>query len=113
MPVNDHFRAFARRLVALDGTVSGEDGWSQNVRVIDLGMGGARLSLTQAIPVGTALDLSITAPHLWDALVIHTEVVWVAIQDGARATRVGVRFNHSSGATLRALTELLDSTVYR
>jgi len=113
MVANDHFRAFARRLVALDGTVSGESGWSQSVRVIDLGLGGARLSAPQAMPLGTTLELSITAPHLWDALVIHSEVVWVAIQEGTRVARLGVRFNHRSGATLRALTELLDSAVYR
>ena len=112
MPPRAHFRAFARRLVALDGAVSADDGWSQNVRVIDLGLGGARLSVAQAIPRGTALDLAITAPQLWDALVIHAEVVWVAIQDGTHA-RVGVKFKHGSGAILRALTELLDTTAYR
>ena len=113
MSGTDHFRAFARRLVALDGVVSDEAGRSQNARVIDLGLGGARLSLAQAIPLGVAVDLAITAPHLWDALVIHAEVAWVAIQDGSRAARVGLRFKHSSGATLRALTELLDANVYR
>jgi c-di-GMP-binding flagellar brake protein YcgR len=93
--------------------VSQDAGGSQPVRVIDLGLGGARLSLSQAIPLGTALRLSITAPHLWDALVIHAEVVWVAIQEGSRAARVGVRFMHASGASLRALTELLDAASYR
>ena len=112
MPPRAHFRAFARRLVALDGAVSADEGWSQDVRVIDLGLGGARLSLVQAIPRGTALELAITAPQLWDALVIHAEVVWVAIQDDAHA-RIGVKFKHSSGAILRALTELLDTTAYR
>jgi hypothetical protein len=99
-------------LVSLDGTISADDGWSQEVRVIDLGLGGARLSVVQPIPRGTPLDLAITAPHLWDALVVHAEVAWVAIQDGSHA-RVGVHFKHRSGATLRALTELLDSAVYR
>lgn len=113
MPPRDHFRAFARSLVALDGSVSGEEGWSQNVRVIDLGLGGARLSVVRAIPLGTTLELSITAPHLWDPLVIHAEVAWVAIQEGSKTSRVGVKFHHRSGANLRALTELLSTTVYR
>jgi len=112
MPPRAHFRAYTRRLVALDGAVAAENGWSQEVRVVDLGLGGARLSVSHAIPRGTSLELSITAPQLWDALVIHAEVVWVAIQDEAHA-RVGVKFKHGSGAILRALTDLLDDTAYR
>ena len=113
MPARDHFRAFARRLVALEGSVSAADAWSQPARVIDLGLGGARLSVAQAIPLGTSVDIAITAPHLWDPLVIHAEVAWVAIQEGTKSARVGVRFHHASGATLRALTELLATAVYR
>src|SRR5688500_13934567 len=82
MPPRDHFRAFARRLVALEGSVSAGEAWSQSARVIDLGLGGARLSVAQAIPLGTSVDIAITAPHLWDPLVIHAEVAWVAIQEG-------------------------------
>src|SRR5688572_1640559 len=113
MPPRDHFRAFARRLVALDGSVSAREAWAQPARVIDLGLGGARLSVAQAIPLGTPVDIAITAPHLWDPLVIHAEVAWVAIQEGTKSARVGVRFHHRSGATLRALTDLLATTVYR
>ena len=117
MPPRDHFRAFARRLVALEGSVSAGDAgstyWVQPARVIDLGLGGARLSVAQAIPLGTPVDVAITAPHLWDPLVIRAEVAWVAIQEGTKSARVGVRFQHRAGATLRALTDLLAASVYR
>lgn len=113
MPPRDHFRAFARRLVALEGSVSAGDGWVQPARIIDLGLGGARLSVAQAIPLSTPVDVAITAPHLWDPLVIHAEVAWVAIQEGTKSARVGVRFQHRAGATLRALTDLLAASVYR
>lgn len=110
----EHFRAHARRLVALDGVLFGEDEpWEKPARVIDLGLGGARLKLTEGVTLGTAVKLAVLAPHLWDPLEVSGEVVWVALHEGKSDTRVGVRFNHRSGASLRALAELLEANVYR
>ena len=101
-------------MVALDGVLFGEDEpWEKPARVIDLGLGGARLKLTEGVTLGTAVKLAVLAPHLWDPLEISGEVVWVAIQQGKGDTRIGMRFNHGSGATLRALVELLETNVYR
>jgi hypothetical protein len=110
----DHFRAHARRLVALDGVLFGEDEpWERPARVIDLGLGGARLKVVEGVTLGTSVRLAVLAPHLWDPLELCGEVVWVAMQQGKGDTRVGMRFNHRSGATLRALVELLEANVYR
>ena len=68
------------------------------------------MELTEAIPNGTALSLSVEAPHLWDPLFLEGQVVWLRVQDGA--ARVGMRFRHSSGRTLRTLTELLEAEQY-
>lgn len=107
----DHFRAFARRPVGLSAIVSRGDGsWKRPARVIDLGLGGACMEMLEAVPNGTTVSLSVEAPHLWDPLLLEGEVVWLHALEGA--ARVGVRFDHSSGRTLRTLTELLEAEAY-
>ena len=114
MPPFEHFRAHARRLVALDGVLFAEDEpWEKPARVIDMGLGGARLQLSEGVALGTAVKLAVLAPHLWDPLEVSGEVVWVAIHEGNGDARVGMRFNHRSGTTLRALVDLLETNVYR
>jgi hypothetical protein len=107
----DHFRAFARRPVGLPAIVSRGDGsWRRPARLIDLGLGGACTEMLEAVPNGTAISLSVEAPHLWDPLFLEGEVVWLRPFDGN--ARIGVRFDHRSGRTLRALTELLEAEAY-
>ena len=55
-------------------------------------------------------EIAVEAPHLWDPLFLEGEVVWLQPLDGA--ARVGVRFYHRSGRTLRTLTELLEAEAY-
>jgi len=108
-PRLNHFRAFARRPVGLSAVVSRGDGtWERPARLIDLGLGGACMEMLEAVPNGTAISLAVEAPHLWDPLFLEGEVVWLQALDGD-AARLGVRFNHRSGRTLRALTELLEA----
>ena len=107
----DHFRAFARRPVGLSAIVSHGDGtWKRPARLLDLGLGGACVEMLEAVPSGTALSLSVEAPHLWDPLFLEGEVVWLRTLEGA--ARLGVRFHHRSGRTLRTLTELLEAEAY-
>ena len=106
-----HFRAFARRPVGLPALVSRGDGsWKRPARLLDLGLGGACIEMLETIPNGTAISLSVEAPHLWDPLFLEGEVVWLLPLDGA--ARIGVRFYHRSGRTLRTLTELLEAEQY-
>lgn len=107
----EHFRAFARRPVGLSAIVSRGDGsWKRPARLIDLGLGGACVEMLEAVPNGTAISLAVEAPHLWDPLFLEGEVVWLT-SSGA-ASRLGVRFYHRSGRTLRTLTELLEAEAY-
>jgi len=107
----DHFRAFARRPVALSALMThGEGTWKRPARVVDLGLGGACMEMLEAIPNGTPVSLSVEAPHLWDPLLLEGQVVWLRVLDGA--ARLGVRFSHRSGRTLRTLTELLEAEAY-
>ncbi len=107
----DHFRAFARRPVGLSAIVSRGDGsWKRPARLLDLGLGGACVEMLEAVPHGTALSLSVEAPHLWDPLFLEGKVVWLHSLEGA--ARLGVCFYHRSGRTLRTLTELLEAEQY-
>lgn len=106
-----HFRALARRPVSLSAAVvAGGGSWRREARVIDLGLGGACVALTDAIPVGAPLSLVIDAPHLWDPLEIDGTVAWTR-PSGAGAY-VGVRFEPRSGSVLRRLTELLEAAAF-
>ncbi len=108
---HDHFRAFARRPVGLPAIVSRGDGsWKRPARLLDLSLGGACMEMMEAVPNGTALSLAVEAPHLWDPLFLEGQVVWLHSLEGA--ARLGVRFYHRSGRTLRTLTELLEAEQY-
>jgi hypothetical protein len=108
-----HFRAIARRPVNLIATVvAGGGSWQRPARLVDLGLGGACVVLSEAIPVGSPLALVIDAPHLWDPLEIDGSVAWVGEQPGAQATYLGVKFQSSAGPLLRTLTELLEAAAF-
>ncbi len=107
----DHFRAFARRPVALSALVSRGDGsWKRPAHLLDLSLGGVCVEMLEPLPSGTAISLSVEAPHLWDPLFLEGEVVWIHPVDGG--ARFGVRFYHRSGRTVRALAELLEAEQY-
>ena len=106
-----HFRALARRPVSLSAAVvAGGGSWRREARVIDLGLGGARVTLPDAIPAGAPLSLVIDAPHLWDPLEIDGTVAWA--RSAADGAHVGVRFEPRSGSVLRRLTELLEAAAF-
>jgi len=110
-----HFRAASRKPVSLAGALrASEVTWNRDVRVVDLGLGGARVEAPEAIEAGTPIELVIETPHLWDPLTLGGAVVWarpIAASEGGGA-QIGVRFEHESGASVRTLTELLEAEAF-
>ena len=110
-----HFRAASRKPVSLAGAIrASEVTWNRDVRVVDLGLGGARVEAPEAIETGTPIELIIETPHLWDPLTLVGNVAWarpIAVSEGGGA-QIGVRFEHESGASVRTLTELLEAEAF-
>ncbi len=114
MAARDHFRSLARRSVNLRATLRGDGGVELPARLVDLGLGGACLQLDAAaakLP-GDRVELEVMAPHLWDPLKLDARIVWNRDRPEDRCHRVGLRFQHQSGAVLRALSELLGAEGY-
>jgi hypothetical protein len=106
MSARGHFRALARQAVDLPGTLAASDGgWRSPARVLDLSLGGARISTEVEVPAGAAVRISIESPRHWDPLEIEAEVAWSKVREPA--TELGVSFHPSSRNTLRSLLELL------
>jgi PilZ domain len=106
-----HFRAFARRAINLPATIGTLADGPRPARLIDLGLGGACVEVRAALKVGFAVTLEVTAPNLWDPLIVPAKVAWV--HPGAQGvTRAGVAFDHAGKAALPALVELLASYRY-
>jgi len=116
-----HFRALSRQVVSLAGALQGagadpdrEAAWSREVRVVNLGLGGACVEVPEPIAQGTEVELVLDTPHLWDPLTLAGVVAWARSsldQDGSRAF-LGVRFEHTAGSTVRTLTELLEAEAF-
>src|SRR5450432_3158170 len=107
-----HFRAMSRHVVSLLGALRADElVWNRDVRVLDLGLGGACVEASDSIPAGTPVELVIETPHLWDPLTLVGAVAWertLADSEGGGA-HLGVRFDHTSGGSVRTLTELLEA----
>ncbi len=103
----DHFRAHAR--VPLSSGLSVSQLGStvpQEVKLVDLGLGGASFEVAESFEPGLRLRLELELPGLWDRLTLHGEVAWTG--PGTEGlTRVGVRFTKPSGKSLRILAENL------
>ena len=120
MSVSDrpnHFRAMARVALSLPGSVRARDrdlAWNRDVRVVDLGLGGARVAASDAAPPGTAIELVIDTPHRWDPLTLTGVVVWSRAQADADGggTMLGICFDLATSASVRALTDLLEAEAF-
>ncbi|MET0794557.1 MAG: PilZ domain-containing protein [Polyangiaceae bacterium] len=112
-----HFRAASRQAVSLSGALRGADpqaDWNRDVRVLDLGLGGACIEASDAVARGTAIELVLDTPHLWDPLSLSGVVAWtreLPDPEGGGAL-LGVRFEHATGSTVRTLTELLEAEAF-
>ncbi len=105
------FRAHARRPVRVQSLVTHlQSGWQHQAAVEDIGLGGARVLIEDAIAVGDMVSLSFAAPSLWDPLVLRARVAWVA--PGGKLRAVGVAFDHKATDAVFALYELIVTLGY-
>ena len=102
------FRAFARRAVALPATVTAPPAGAgpRPARLVELGLGGARVETDGALEPGGTITLEVSAPSLWDPLVVPARVAWVR-EAGPGSVIAGLTFEHPGTAALPALVELL------
>ena len=106
MSGHGHFRGLARRTVSLSGTLTGDGGRFQRAtRIVDLGLGGARLVFEQDLPVGSVVRLSVTAPNRWDSIELDARVAWS--RELGNAAELGLRFDHSNRGSVSALVDLM------
>jgi hypothetical protein len=111
MSESGHFRGLARRPVSLAGVLSGPNGlWQRPTRLLDVGLGGARIAGELDTHVGAQVQLAVDSPHRWDPMELDARVVWTRSADGG--TEVGLCFEHSTRATLRGLLELMVDELY-
>ncbi len=116
-PSAAHFRALSRQSVSLPGALRASDAqvtWNRDVRIVDLGLGGACVEASDSAAAGTSVELVIDTPHLWDPLTLSGAVVWsrsLADPEGGGAM-IGVRFEHATGSVVRTLTELLEAEAF-
>jgi hypothetical protein len=105
------FRAHARRPARLRALVIHPDaGWQSQLAVDNVGLGGARLLVEGRIAPGDAVTVSLTAPTLWDPLVLRARVAWV--DPAAQPPRAGVAFEHRDAQAIFALYELIAALGY-
>jgi len=92
--------------------IAGGGSWQRAARILDLGLGGARVLLNEIIPPSTPIALVIDAPHLWAPLEIDAKVAWASHDPGSAEVQLGVAFEHRSGRSLLLLTNLLEAAAY-
>jgi hypothetical protein len=92
--------------------IAGGGAWQRPARVIDLGLGGARVLVSEIIPPSTPVSLVIDAPHLWAPLEIEAKVAWASHDPSTSDALLGVAFQHRSGRSLLLLTALLEAAAF-
>ncbi len=104
------FRAHARVRVTLRALVTHvEKGWQRHAPVEDLGLGGARIVVEDAVRSGDSVTISFTAPSLWDPLVLRARVAWASPGPPGAVRRAGIAFEHRGGPAAFALYELIST----
>jgi hypothetical protein len=112
MPARDHFRAHARQRVDLDGRLRVGESASYAVRLRDIGLGGACVEVVDATPAGAVdvegpIALEVTAPMLWDPLIVPGKIAWLRRMKPERRLRLGVRFELRDVGVLRGIMRLV------
>jgi hypothetical protein len=112
-----HFRAHARFRVELGATLSGSAGSARQVRVCDLGLGGAGVELAgegAPLAVDAVVTLAVRAPTLWDPLALPGRVAWLEAEAPGRPARAGIRFELGRGdvGKLYSLFQLLGGRAF-
>ncbi|MFO0659768.1 MAG: PilZ domain-containing protein [Polyangiaceae bacterium] len=106
-----HFRAFERRSIQLTASIRRKDNAPAiSARTVNIGLGGVCLELDAATQSPRSeVVVEITAPSLWDPLVLRGEIIWEQPAPTRGKTRVGVRFAHESDAAIFSLFEVLNT----
>jgi hypothetical protein len=84
--------------------------WQRPAAVENIGLGGARLAVGEAIAVRDRVTASFAAPNLGAPLVLRARVAWVAPGEAPRS--VGVAFDYDSADAAFALYELIATFGY-
>ncbi len=112
-PRDAQFRVHARRPVRLQAVVTHVDmGWQARARVVDLGLGGAGITIEAGIKEGDVVTLSFTAPTLWDPLLIRARVAWARPAAERGAMSAGVAFEPKGPTTALALFDLVGASTF-
>jgi Tfp pilus assembly protein PilZ len=105
------FRAHERKAVRIASLVTHtQAGWQEQAAVENIGLGGACIRVENPLALGDIVTLSLTAPTLWDPLVLRGRVAWVGPSAAPRAA--GVAFEHKATDAVFALYELIVTLGY-
>jgi PilZ domain len=83
--------------------------WHREASVHDLSLGGAGLTLPEALPQGERVTVSFLAPSLWDPLALPARVVWFSPATSGGQARAGLAFEPKEPLGVFALFELVSS----
>jgi hypothetical protein len=84
-----------------------EAGWNRDAEVLNLGLGGAQVGVSEALAVGDRVTMSFAAPSRWDPLEVRGRVVWVRAGAGLEPTRAGIAFDVPNESVALALFQLI------
>jgi Tfp pilus assembly protein PilZ len=88
-------------------------GWQRYATVENIGLGGACVVFDERVAAGDAVTVSVTAPTLWDPLVLRARVAWVAPAATSQPPyRAGLAFEHKTAPAAFALYELIATLAY-
>ena len=110
-----HFRAVSRQGVNLLGALrASEVLWSRDVRVLDLGLGGARVEATGCDRGRNLGGVGHRSSAPWDPLTLNGAVAWSrpGVEGEGGSAQIGVRFELATGGAVRTLTELLEAEAF-
>jgi hypothetical protein len=105
-----HFRTHGRRRVDLSASLRRPPhDRDEGVRIVDLSLASACIEVDQPIAPGTRVRLEITAPTLWDPVIVRCRAIWSGAPSSPRS---GLSFEHGESALVFALFELLEAHAY-
>ena len=99
-----------RRAVSLPVTIASDDGGPRRAKLVNLGLGGACVDISEKTEPGRVVTLEVNAPNLWDPLVVVAKVAWA--RSKGRSVLAGLAFDHTARGTLPSLVELLGAHGY-
>jgi hypothetical protein len=84
-------------------------GWHGEASVHNLSLGGAGVTLSEALPEGERVAVSFLAPSLWDPLTLPARVAWIRAATPQEPTTAGLAFEPKDPLSVLALFELVST----